>query len=258
MHLIHMEDVVESWLQTNWPIFYKNGILSFHAPVGNMGFFKSDKHAKIIISGFCVAGNAGFRFVRSSLGKAKLNDISVAAQHTFDTPTMERGVVHIIKDKKIDQVFNCRDAEEIFKRAKNGEIPLMLTQALCPVTVWGSSKAKNVWNAIRTNSGLRSFLSGSLTNWWRTINEYSENGALLYLMGMRKKGRAELERLLSYSYVDDNNTVLISNRDQKKGSLLESVKQIMRVELVHHAAFYGRNLEQISVPKIWNNIIRLH
>lgn len=234
-------NLVDRWLKVDWPIFYdESGIISFHAPVGNVDFFEVNKSAQIIISGFCVAKDAGFSYVKTSLEQGKLNDKYIAAKHTFDTNTMKRGIVRLFEDNQINLLLDCSCADEVFMRAKNGEIPLMLTQALCPIIVDGSSRAEDVWEAIHANSDLRIFISRSLTRWWKSIKECSTRNTVLYLMGKRQRGRAELVKLLAYSRVKDNDSVEITDCDQKNESLLALIKAFMNIKLVYHAVYYGR------------------
>jgi len=180
--LPRMDDVIEQWLNSGWPIFCEGNTVAFCAPVGNTCFFNEEKPARIIISGFCVAGRAGLQYVRSSLQPGE-NAQNLEAQHTFNTPTMIKGICKIIDDFKISAEFGLEDALETFLKAKAGEISLLLTQALCPIIVDGSSKAKDVWRALISNPNLRCFISHSFNKWWKTINNYSD----AELIGMFKE-----------------------------------------------------------------------
>jgi len=240
-NLPNMADVLEKWLDTNWPIFCEGNTVAFHAPVGNISYFNKERPAKLIISGFCVAGQAGLKYVRSSL-QPKNNAQNLEAQHAFDTPTMIRGIVRIIDEFGIPAMFGLTDARDTFNKAREGEIPFMLTQALCPVVVDGSSKAADVWRAMNNSPNLRCFISQSLNKWWRTINNCSDMNTWIYLMGKRKRVRGELNKLLHYSRINGD-TVEITGRDQGNQSVFSELQKRFdgRVEIIRHAAWYGRN-----------------
>jgi len=239
--LPRMDDVIEQWLNSGWPMFCEGNTVAFCAPVGNTCYFDKEKPARVIISGFCVAPQAGLQYIRSSLLLGE-NAQNLKAQHTFNTPTMIRGICRIIDDYKISAKFNLEDALETFLKAKTGEIPLLLTQALCPIIVDGSSKAKNVWRALISSQSLRCFISHSLNRWWRTINNYSDKETRILLMGYRRRGRSELNKLLCYSSLDGD-TVLITGVDQESRSLFFKLHEEFneRFSFIRHAAWYARN-----------------
>lgn len=199
----------EHWLNTNWPICYHDNVLCFHADVGNVELLKKKKmNVNIIISGFCVAGEAGLAYVRDVLDLNKRNDNKIIdyyelkALHSFGTRNMKEGTIDIIKSHNIhNTIGQGLTPEEAFKKAKTGDIPLLLTQALCPIIANHTSKSTEVWRAIRDNTNVRKFIKNSLTKWWQDIYYYYQqnNELMLYLMGLRSRGRAELQKLLSYT-----------------------------------------------------------
>lgn len=241
--LPRMADIVDNWLDINWPIYCEGDTVAFHAPVGNASYFNSESPARIIISGFCVAGEAGLKYVRSSL-LSKNNKQNCEAVHTFDTPTMIRGMIKIIEHYCLFEIFGLNNAMDTFERAKVGEIPLMLTQALCPIIVGGSSKASDVCRALRNNHKLRCFIKDSLNRWWRLINDCSNRETIVMLMGnrMQGRGRAELIKLLAFSKLASDN-VEITGTNQEPDSVLDELKKRFngRVFFIKHAAWYGRN-----------------
>jgi len=241
--LPRMSDVIENWMDSGWPIYCEGDTVAFHAPVGNTSYFSKESPAEIIISGFCVAGEAGLKFVRSSL-LSENNKKNHEMAHTFDTPTMVRGMTKIIEEYMIHKKFNLKDGMETFILAKNGKIPLMLTQALCPIVVDGSSKAADVWRVLKNSPTMRCFISGSLNRWWKLINICSNKDTKIMLMGDRLQGsgRAELTKLLNHSKLTGDN-VEITGTDQKDHSLYTALEKEFngRVRHIKHAAWYGRN-----------------
>jgi hypothetical protein len=236
-------DMVKAWIESDWPIYHAGDTVAFHAPVGNTSYFNNERPAKIIISGFCVAGNAGFKYVRSSLLSADSKH-NIEAAHTFATPTMIRGMHKIIELYGLHKVFGLSNAATTFEKARAGDIPLMMTQALCPIISDWSSKATDVWRELKKSPELRCFAGGCLNWWWNLINNYSNDNTEIMLMGSRKdgRGRAELNKLLAFSRYS-NNFIEIKCADQKQYSVLFELEKKFagRVSWIKHAAWHGRS-----------------
>ena len=233
--------VVKTWLESDRQIYLAGDTLSFHAPVGNTSYYNEGKPAEIIISGFCVAGEAGLRYLKSSLLSIERGE-NIEALHTFDTPNMTRGMSRLIEDIDLHRYFNLRDGITTLESARKGEIPLLLTQALCPIVVSGSSKADAVWKELMNQPALRCFIGGCLNWWWKTVNTCSDKDTIIFLMGARKYGRAELSKLLAFSKLVNDN-IEITGADQNNNSVLVELKKKFneRVYCIKHAAWYGRN-----------------
>lgn len=234
--------LINAWIDSDWPIYHAGDTVAFHAPVGNTSYFNSERSAKIIISGFCVASGAGLNYVRSSLLSTD-DKQNFEAFHTFDTPTMIRGMHKIIEVYKLHELFGLNDAAATFEKAKAGEIPLLLTQALCPIMSDWSSKATDVWKELRESPELRCFAGGCLNWWWKIINNYSNDKTVIMLMGDRQDGygHSELKKLLSFSRCSKN-FIEITGACQKKYSVLSELEKRFdgRVKFIKHAAWYGR------------------
>ena len=232
-YIPELHKLTDKWLSLNWPVFHEGNILAFHAPVGNGGFFTKDRLPKVIISGFCVARKAGVSFIKSSLDSGKLNDAAIAARHSFDTPTMQRGLIKLLNNNKVPQMLNMSSAEEAIEQAKNGEAPLFLTQALCPIIDAGSSSAPKVWRALKKSNKLRKFISHSLTKWWVDINKVSVKETV--------KGNPELKKLLAFSKLHTDGQIEITASNQGDESVLKKVESLFpNIIWDYHAAYYGR------------------
>lgn len=57
------DDFINLLRKTKWGYYHNNDVLMFHAPVGNINLLKDNKNIEIIISGFCVSPDAGFKFL---------------------------------------------------------------------------------------------------------------------------------------------------------------------------------------------------
>ncbi|HHV73021.1 MAG TPA: hypothetical protein GXX38_10525 [Clostridia bacterium] len=251
--LRYFRQYIVRWLQSSWPIFYNRATLAFHGDVGNAEILlNKGSEVKIIISGFCVAGEAGFAYVRDILDSpqyeaaGQINVPIIKAKHSFGTENMRNGTIDLIAEHGINrEIGDNLTPEETFEKARRGELPLLLTQALCPIVASYSSRSPGVWEALKNDEMLRNFISRSLTKWWKTIELcHSKNKDLtLILMGRRERGRAELQKTLAYSRLDNDNNVIITDREQGENSLLFKLENMFRDRLIftRHAAARNYN-----------------
>ncbi|WP_041570787.1 hypothetical protein [Candidatus Desulforudis audaxviator] len=234
---------IDEWLSTQWPIFFEEGTLAFHAPVGNAALLMRNKiKADYVISGFCVAGEAGLKHVKSLLERNVSDDPVEAAKSAFDTYWMRKGTIAIIDEFGLHRDMGISSAEKAFDLARRGEIPLVLTQALCPIVANYTVRSPHIWRVLMKRPALRTFAARSLSNWWRFLNEGGSDNTQLILMGKRKKQKAELERLLTCSRTGPDNTVLILDHDQGDDSLLVQLRERFsgRVLFTRHASHRAR------------------
>ena len=251
--LPQIDDIIDYWIEYKWPYYYDNNNLMFHAPVGNQ-FILSDKHkVKIFMSGYCVSGDAGVKYVSDVIkNKNKFTSPKDASNNSFNTPSMINGITKIVEDLGIDKLLNI-PSNEIFNASKNEYSPILFTQALCPIITGNKWKATQVRECLVQSEEMRKFASSSLQTWLSHIQNFCDSNTKLILFGktdnincdgtfnkrtIRKNG-GELIKLLMCSYIE-NGAVKITNKDQGGNSLYNKILNDFgnNVFVVPHPAFY--------------------
>lgn len=258
---------LNQWIKRKWPYHYNQGCLMFHAPVGNASLLKPGHKVKVIMSGFCVAGEAGANYVRSILmsGPDSKPEL-IAAQHTYDTSAMKNGVLHIMSDLKLDEYLEFDEPADVFSSVALSDAPVLCTQALCPIMFEDSWNAEDVWRELLNSPNLRSYAAASLQNWFNQIYDHSDENTVLVLFGktkniscegklikrsVAKRGGGELVKLLMCTNVSGS-SIEITNKDQGVNSLYEKLLCDFndRVVCTPHPAYYDTHrskfMEEIS------------
>ncbi|MCI5128010.1 MAG: hypothetical protein D3907_05810 [Candidatus Electrothrix sp. AUS3] len=158
--------------------------LMFCSPVGNQHLFHHDAKANFVLSGFCVAPDAGIKFLKD----LQRSQESAACDNTFNTPNMRSGIKKIFKSigiKKFETLFDMsmRSPEKISK--KNKGMNLMMTQLLCMISPGGSSQAIQVMKLLRSDDGaiFKKQAEQCLCHWVQRIKENVKEGSPILLMG---------------------------------------------------------------------------
>lgn len=251
--LPQIDEILDSWIEYKWPYYYENNIIMFHAPVGNQ-FILSDKHkVKIFMSGYCVSGDAGVKYVSDVIkNKNKFTSPKDASNNSFNTRAMINGITKIVEDLSIDKLLKI-SSNEIFTASKNKNSPILFTQALCPIVNGKEWSATKVRKSLEQSEEMRKFASFSLQTWLSYIQNFCDNDTKLILFGKTKdincdgsfarrnikKNGGELIKLLMCSYIE-NGVVKITNKDQDSNSLYDKILNDFsnNVFVVPHPAYY--------------------
>jgi hypothetical protein len=228
----------------------------FHAPVGNP-LILSDKHkVKIFMSGFCVSGEAGIKYVRDVINnKNNFTSPKDAASNSFNTSAMKNGITKIVEDLVIDSFLKIVP-EDIFKDCNKENSPILFTQALCPIVFKDSWKAAQVWPGLKKSEELRTFASGSLQTWLSYVDKFCDLDTKIILFGKTENincdgslvkrnistvSGGELVKLLLCSCIEKG-VVSITENDQGNNSLYDKLlgKFKNNIFVVPHPARYDK------------------
>lgn len=252
--------LMEEWFARPYPHFAQDEVFGFHAPVGNLAMFDAGHKVDVVVAGFCVSGETGAKYINETIDFKDGEEIAVAAANlSFDTDAMRKGLVSIIEDLGIHSYLGLDSPEAVLNTRARHNPPIAFTQALCPITVRGSWKVHEVMEEMLRNGALREFASHSLTQWYVWLRQHAGSSTRLVLMGKNSLVRydgtvaqndrrrlhlhstrsAELVRLLTMSTLEEGR-VTIAQGDQGDKSLYDWARQAFRNRLfvVPHAARY--------------------
>jgi len=252
----HFGSFLEKWKNRPWKYFFEEDVFMFHAPVGNTLLLKTNHKVKVFMSGFCVAGEAGAKYVKDMLySGADNNSAIVAAENTYNTPPMRNGVSKIASDLRIYELLGCKNpAADIFDIVKNESSEILCTQALCPIVFKNGWDANHVWKRLLKSKKLREFASASLQSWYNSLKTHSNEKTRIVLFGWKKEitpdgivgnmnvcetSGAELIKLLICSKLE-NQSIEITDEDQKERSLYKIISREFKgkIYIVPHPAYY--------------------
>lgn len=121
------------------------------SPVGNQVKYRGKVKANIILSGFCTAPNAAYKYLKE---KQELKDEFWECRHSFNTFNMKNGIMKILEsigfsdpERVMNEAIEPRLLEE-----KNENPRFLFTQLLCMISKSGSSKAKEVIEILKFES----------------------------------------------------------------------------------------------------------
>lgn len=248
------EEMIRDWVDYKWPYYYENNSFMFHAPVGNPYILSRNHKVKVFMSGYCVSGAAGVKYV-SDVIREKNNFTSAkdAANNSFNTSAMKYGITKIVEDLGIDKLLNIAP-NDIFTTSNNENSPILFTQTLCPIIIENSWKAEKVWSKLKKSKDMRKFASLSLQIWLSNLYQFCDIDTKIVLFGKTKyincdgsiikrnvssRGGGELIKLLLCSFIE-NGIVKITNKDQGSKSLYNKIIKDFNknIYVVFHPAGY--------------------
>lgn len=260
------DDFIHLLKKTKWGYYHNNDIFMFHAPVGNINLLKYNKNVEIVLSGFCVSPDAGFKFLEDYLRCGKKDYVNKLSQHSFNSGNMRPGICKILKDLYENKIVND-NYNNIFNKLMNKDMKIAFTQIFCPISTIKRGKASYVFKEINRNNLLKKYAEESLKEWFNNIMEIKQDKTILIIMGKSKNitidyriigsisnGASESTKLLMCSRMNNDGRMEITN-DKVKNSLLDNLKCIFKnkIYVVPHASYYdvhrAKYLEELKEYK---------